>query len=94
MSERWGRWTDTSIQGMVQRADQVRTRRFLILSWLAIVAGVVTMMWVGLRGPGRPLQPSPSEDLPPEEILRRRYAAGEIETREFHHRLSVLWQVT
>ncbi len=52
------------------------------------------MMWVGLRGQGRPFQPSPSEDLPPEEILRRRYAAGEIEMREFHHRLSGLWQET
>lgn len=52
------------------------------------------MMWVGLRGQGRPFQPSPSEDLPPEEILRRRYATGEIEMREFHHRLSVLWQET
>ena len=58
---------------------------WMSLWWLVGIALFVGLVWVLVRaiGPGRP-------DQSPETILRRRYAAGEIDTEEFQRRLAAL----
>ncbi|GAA0391518.1 hypothetical protein Acor_18460 [Acrocarpospora corrugata] len=55
-----------------------------LLFLLAVVTGVVTVVVLSRR----PRHSFRTDD--PKEILRRRYAAGEIDEAEYRHRLSIL----
>ncbi|GAA0993130.1 hypothetical protein GCM10009555_083250 [Acrocarpospora macrocephala] len=57
-----------------------------LLFLLAVVAGVVTVVVLSRR-PRHSFAAHPDD---PREILRRRYAAGEIDEAEYRHRLSIL----
>jgi putative membrane protein len=61
---------------------------FLLLLWAALIALIV---WLLLRfvSPVRGRGAAPPDD-PAEEILRRRFAAGEIDADEYERRLAVL----
>jgi putative membrane protein len=57
--------------------------------WLALLlAGVVIIVWLLVRA-GRERGPERPADSP-EEILRRRFAAGDIDAEEYDRRLAVL----
>ena len=58
---------------------------WMTLSWLIGIGLFVALLWVLVRmvRPGQ-------LDQSPETILRRRYAAGEIDTEEFGRRLTAL----
>jgi putative membrane protein len=56
--------------------------------WLFPVLIVIVLVLVLWRGSNRP--PSSPSTETPAEILRRRYAAGEISTEEYKERLAVL----
>jgi putative membrane protein len=59
---------------------------WMTISWILGIGLLVMFTWLLVAAfSGRP-QLSSS----PEEILRRRYAAGEIDTEEYEHRLSKL----
>ena len=58
---------------------------WMALSWL-IGIGLFVLLVLFIAGTIRPSQPNES----PDTILRRRYAAGEIDTEEFERRLAVL----
>lgn len=59
---------------------------------LAVVIAVAVLLVRGLAGPGHPIQPS--QPAPPSrtplDILRERYARGEIDTQELEERRRVL----
>lgn len=56
--------------------------------WLFPIVLIVVVLVLGFgRGPRTPSVPS---ERTPAEILRRRYAAGEISTEEFKDRMAVL----
>ena len=54
------------------------------LGWLVLALLIGGAVWIGVRG-GRG-----GSDASAEEILRRRYAAGEISEQEYRERLVVL----
>ena len=58
---------------------------WMTLWWLIPIGLFVALLWVLFRS-GRPSE----IDRSPETILRRRYAAGEIDTEEFERRLASL----
>lgn len=58
---------------------------WMALFWLIGVGFFVALLW-GLFRAVRPGEADPS----PEAILRRRYAAGEIDTDEFERRIATL----
>ncbi len=55
--------------------------------WL-LLAGILVWALVRLHGRGTAQNPEPG----PLDILRRRYASGEISTQEFNERLATLQQ--
>ena len=59
---------------------------FMSLFWLVLIVVVVWVFVPGISGKGRggDLQDSP------EQILKRRYAGGDIDQQEYEHRLSEL----
>ena len=61
---------------------------WMTLWWLVGIVFLVALVWVVVRAlsAGQPGQ----VDQSPETILRRRYAAGEIDTEEFERRLAIL----
>jgi putative membrane protein len=61
---------------------------WMTLWWLVGIVFLVALVWVVVRAlnAGQPGQ----GDQSPETILRRRYAAGEIDAEEFERRLATL----
>ena len=59
---------------------------WMTLSWLIGIGFLVALLWMVFRAANRPKEP----DQSPDAILRRRYAAGEINTEEFERRLTTL----
>jgi putative membrane protein len=57
---------------------------FWLFPFVLVVVVVVLVLTRGSKPLSRPSEPTP------EEILRRRYAAGEISTEEFKERMAVL----
>ena len=56
---------------------------FMLLSWIVIIIGIAaTVRWFFSRVAGGPAAPSES----PLEILKRRYAKGEIDKAEFEEK--------
>ncbi len=61
---------------------------FMAVLMLAFWGGVVWMVTSGLR---HGFKPSSAASTPaPEDILNDRFARGEIEVEEYHHRLDVI----
>ena len=59
---------------------------WMLISWLVGIGLLIGLVWFLVSGlAGR----TPHSDSP-ESILRRRYAAGEINTEEFEQRLAAL----
>jgi putative membrane protein len=59
---------------------------WMMIAWLAGIVLLVALIWAVLQAaPGQSRQTES-----PEAILRRRYAAGEIDTEEYNRRLAVL----
>jgi putative membrane protein len=58
---------------------------WMALSWLFGILLFVVIIWIVARA----IRPGDAEHSP-EAILRRRYAAGEINTEEFESRLATL----
>lgn len=58
---------------------------WMSLWWILIAAGVLWLVWITSRAPRRGHE-GPSA----EELLRRRYAEGEITEEEYRQRLSPL----
>ncbi len=58
---------------------------WMTLSWLIGIALLVAFLWILFRS----VRPGEA-DQSPEAILKRRYAAGEIDTEEFERRLITL----
>jgi len=59
-----------------------------VLWWLFVVVGVVVLLrWTLGRGPHRRPPPPPDRAI---ELLRERYARGEIDQNEFEERKRVL----
>jgi putative membrane protein len=59
---------------------------WMMISWLVGIVLVVALVWAVLQAAtGRSRETESAE-----EILRRRYAAGEIDTEEYNRRLAVL----
>ncbi len=63
---------------------------FMWIFWLLVVAGIVALVVFLAGGSGRSSIPPASRDDDPLEILRRRYARGEIDEEEFHRRRAEL----
>ena len=59
---------------------------WMTLSWLIGIGLFVALLWLLVRT----VSPGQLDQSSPEKILRRRYAAGEIETEEFERRLAAL----
>ena len=55
----------------------------MMLFWIALAAGVIWLIYRAASGGGRPSEPPPSA----EEILRIRYARGEIGHDEYEAKL-------
>lgn len=58
----------------------------MALIWAALAWGMLTL----LRSPRFRASPASPDRSTPEEILARRFAAGEIDEAEFDHRMAVL----
>jgi putative membrane protein len=58
------------------------------LWWIIGLAALLAFIWVIARVAGSPASPRGVD--PPETILKRRYARGEIDREEFERRLSDL----
>lgn len=62
---------------------------FAAVLLIALATGItVLIVWAVKRAPTSPATPVGTQDA--KEILRRRFAAGEIEDEEFNRRLAVL----
>ena len=61
---------------------------WMAISWIVVIGLFGLLVWA-LFGIGRSYPVSRS-DQSPEAILRRRYAAGEIDTEEYERRLETL----
>ena len=59
---------------------------WMTLSWLIGIGLFVALLWLLVRT----VSPGQLDQSSPETILRRRYAAGEIDTEEFERRLATL----
>ena len=59
---------------------------WMMLGW---ILGIIVLLWLWLVIVSVIAQ-KPSERESPEEILRRRYASGEIETNEYEQRIAEL----
>jgi putative membrane protein len=59
---------------------------WMTISWLVGIGLFSTLIWLLLSAFNR----GPESSGSPEEILRRRYAAGEIDTEEYKRRLDEL----
>jgi putative membrane protein len=59
---------------------------WMLISWLIGIGLLIGLVWFLVSALARRTPPSDS----PESILRRRYAAGEINTEEFEQRLAAL----
>jgi len=57
---------------------------FWWIFWVALTAALVVWIWPRLR------HGAPAHEDDATEVLRRRYAAGEVSDEEFRHRLAVL----
>jgi putative membrane protein len=57
---------------------------WMMISWLVGVGLFLALIWLLVTSAGGPTKDSP------EEILRRRYAAGEINAEEYERRREVL----
>ena len=60
---------------------------FMILFWAVVIAGIVFAIRYLTAGKEGPSERSAREPL---EILKERYARGEIDTEEFEERMKVL----
>lgn len=60
---------------------------FGLLMWLVLLATVGLVVWLVSRGGPRPSERSLESA---EDVLRRRFASGEVAAEEYEHRLSVL----
>ena len=64
------------------------------LLWLVLIVLVVILIWRLVSGTARPgRMPGPPESPPAsaaEEVLRHRFASGEIDEEEYRRRLSIL----
>jgi putative membrane protein len=58
----------------------------MLISWLVGIGLLIGFVWLLVSAFAGRMQPPDS----PELILRRRYAAGEIDTEEFERRLAAL----
>ena len=64
---------------------------FMILFWVLVIAGIVAVVrWLTAGTSRRGQDKSPSTDKTPAEMLRDRYARGEIDREEFLQRLEDL----
>jgi len=64
-----------------------------LLFWALVALVVIWVVWRLTSAGGRVAGPPPGGPPPgesPEDILRRRFAAGEIDEAEYQHRLDVL----
>jgi uncharacterized membrane protein len=59
---------------------------WMTISWLVGIGLFSMLIWLLLAA----VRPRPEAGHSPEEILRRRYAAGEFETEEYERRLDEL----
>ena len=57
----------------------------MVLFWALVIAGVVALVRF-LLGPISQQRPTPT----PEQLLAARFAQGDIDEQEYHHRLDVL----
>ena len=60
------------------------------LFWIAVIVAVVVLVIRWLNNPARHTSSGPAAGESAEELLRRRFAAGEIDEEEFRRRLDVL----
>ena len=60
---------------------------WMVISWLVGIGLLFMLIWLSIAAISGRNNPSGSS---PEEILRRRYAAGEINTDEYEQRLEKL----
>ena len=59
------------------------------VGWIAAAAVIGALVWVAVRGARRDTPPPPES---PEAILKRRYAAGEIDRDTYEQRLADIRQ--
>jgi len=59
---------------------------WMVIWWLFVIGLFSVVIWLLIAALGR----GPESSSSSEEILRRRYAAGEIETEEYERRLEEL----
>lgn len=58
---------------------------WMLIFWVLVIGGVVALVLAGRRRPGR--------NQRARDVLAERYAAGEIDTEEFHNRTRQLVKV-
>jgi putative membrane protein len=58
--------------------------------WIALIAVIAVIVWLTAGGLRRTSGSSASSSQSPEELLKRRYARGELDTEEYRTRLEEL----